>query len=446
MKRKSYINKCATICLVLFFVMFLSLVIKICTLTLYEFSNKQLNNKIVRFICDIPEELKTYKVDWEKQYPFNDKTSVNSEESIKDKYISKIEAVKYKIENCCTEKFFKYNYIAELGNRMEKNVGWNLGRNKSQTPVDIGDGYLIKLEEELTKDEISLAQENLINFSQYVEKKGINFLYVQGPYKLSEDVENIDGIYNDYANKNASDFLNGIKDANINFLDLRELIKNKELFFKTDHHWLPSTGLWTAEIISKYLNENFQYNIDINIFDENNYNVETKKNCFLGSAGRAVTLARTKLEDIEIIEPKFETNIDVKMDEFGLDFNNVTWRKGLISDFTLNKKASPYIVNRYSAYAYSNTPHIKIINNNAKDNNKVLILKDSFANCVVPYFCLGVKETEVLDLRAFTGSVKAFIEEYNPDTIVVLYNCASINENSIIKKEEATHNNLWDFK
>lgn len=449
LKKKSYLNNCANICLLILFMMCFVLIMKVSITILVEKMN--IDNKVTRFICDLPKEPKSYDVNWKKIYPFSSNIDSNNKKNIVDKYTNKIYTMESKIENSCTDNFFKYSYIAEYGNRFEKIVGWNLYRNASGSTINIGDEYLIKLTRLIPKEELSLAPNNLINFSKYVEKKDINFLYVQVPYKLNEETKVIDNIYNDYANDNVNNFLSILKREGINVLDLRKDMPNdsinyKNMFFKTDHHWLPSSGLWASNIISEYLNKNFQYNIDTNIFNENNYSIEIKKDCFLGSAGRAATLARAKKEDFEVIEPNFETSLDVEVEQYKVKLQNSTWRKALINNDILNEEGNPYVIDRYASYGYSNAQKIDIKNNKVDDNNKVLIIKDSFANCTIPYFCLGIKETLVLDLRYFNGSVKSVIEEYNPNTVIVMYNCTAINDDDTIREGQDSHNNFWDFE
>ena len=80
--------------------------------------------------------------------------------------------------------------------------------------------------------------------------------------------------------------------------------------------------------------------------------------------------------------------------------------------------------------------------NNLHEGNKkrVLIIKDSFANCVAPFVALEIEYTDVLDMRIFTGSTKTYIAQIRPDIVVVLYNPASICE-----VELSEHTSELDF-
>ena len=51
----------------------------------------------------------------------------------------------------------------------------------------------------------------------------------------------------------------------------------------------------------------------------------------------------------------------------------------------------------------------------------LLILKNSFANVVSPFLALETENVSIIDLRYFNGSLKAYIKEYDPDLVMILY-------------------------
>ena len=57
--------------------------------------------------------------------------------------------------------------------------------------------------------------------------------------------------------------------------------------------------------------------------------------------------------------------------------------------------------------------------------------------------CLALCESEVdsLDMRYFTGSLENYIQTYDPDIVMVLYNAENIGG----KIELTTHTNMFDF-
>ena len=70
-----------------------------------------------------------------------------------------------------------------------------------------------------------------------------------------------------------------------------------------------------------------------------------------------------------------------------------------------------------------------------------MILIDSFGQFVYPFLALGIEAVDVLDLRAFTGSTRAFIRESQPNVVIILY-----NPTAITPPDYTVHTTLFDFR
>ena len=53
---------------------------------------------------------------------------------------------------------------------------------------------------------------------------------------------------------------------------------------------------------------------------------------------------------------------------------------------------------------------------------KLLILKDSYANCFAQFCVDDYEETHLIDMRFFRGSVREYIEQNGITEVLVLYN------------------------
>lgn len=54
-------------------------------------------------------------------------------------------------------------------------------------------------------------------------------------------------------------------------------------YYSIDHHWTPKAGLWAFGKISETLNKDYDFDIDMNLANQDNYDVKTYKDWFLGS-------------------------------------------------------------------------------------------------------------------------------------------------------------------
>lgn len=59
---------------------------------------------------------------------------------------------------------------------------------------------------------------------------------------------------------------------------------------------------------------------------------------------------------------------------------------------------------------------------NGSGTGKLLILKDSYANCFAQFTVDDYAETHLIDMRFFKGSVQKYIKEQGITEVLVLYN------------------------
>lgn len=264
-----------------------------------------------------------------------------------------------------------------------------------------------------------------------LDQAGIPFLYVQAPFKLSDDEQQLPANKTDYADYNVNLFLKGLDERGIKYLDLRPLLRDGEktqnqLFFDTDHHWRIETAFEATGHIMDELNKDYGFTIDSKYKDLKNYNVETLKKCYLGSMGRRTGRFYSGLDDFTLITPKFKTSYTLYEHDYGAEkIYKGSFYKAILDKKYLVKKA-PVDLNRYAVYHGDNEE--LIFNNNLVTNGKVMMIKDSFGVPVYSFLSLGVHEVRALDLRLFKDSVAKYAKENKPDVVILLYNGDTFNE------------------
>ena len=396
-----------------------------------------IDNNITRLLT-YEENVRDIKhIDWQQIYPFEEESQEeNKEIDIKklnaseknrnkliNKYLNIIDKVKEQLDNYTTTYLFGYEKIVEVAKGYENNIKWNLIRlTDDQTPIKLPEGQWLNI---FSKEDYSDIANNIVKFNNYLTEKGIELIYVQAPVK-TDNITNggMFDIYKDYNYENANNLISILNQNNVNVLDLREKMKEENIdylgaFFKTDHHWKPEAGLWASKQISNYMNQNWNMNINLDIFEEEKYSDEIYKKVFLGSQGKRVTLAKTNKEDFNILMPNFETNITVEVPSIEINKTGTT-RETLI-DNELLYNIDSYNNSMYDAYSYGNKDLIYTKNNLIKDDEKILLLRDSFSNVVLPYLSLGVENLYSIDQRTFDGSIKQFIEKNGITKVIILY-------------------------
>lgn len=351
------------------------------------------------------------------------------------------------------EEFAKQNALfripfSELNMGFRKLAGMRLFPDADRT-LRLNNGYLVIPRQRFDTENCA---RQIVELRDYCSTLGASFLYVVAPHKSDRFDDQLPLGMEDHGNENADQFVASMAAHGVPTLDLRDLIHEHfadfyGLFFRTDHHWKPETGLWAAAQIAEALNRLFNFGLSLDLFDSANYEAETHKGLFLGSLGKKVTRAYVAPDDFTLITPKFDTALRLAIPANRLDLTG-TFREALIKADYLSGPPDFYRRNTYETYLRGDNDRLAISNLLRPDGKRVLMLKDSSANVVIPFLALALKSIDVLDLRYFSGSVYAYIERQRPDAVIVLYSADSFRKEAFtvwsrhplpVRKQDASH-------
>lgn len=414
------------------------------------FDDSELRNNNLENVEGVSDSVsKIIEIDWAERYPFvNSRTGENVNgikyNSVFDRYISVVDSIKDKLERYATEHLMFYSKFTEFSNTYKQILGWNISALSEYNNIQEAEyNYFYGPMADIDLTESIAATKEL---SDFCKSKDIDFLYIQYPGKISKYSDSEINNLLDYSNSNCDKMILGLKVNGVDSLDIRETISNcnldhHSLFYNTDHHWKAETGLKTAGWILEYLKNSYGYNVDPTKLDEINFDFMIYPKCFLGSEGKKITLSRAIPDDFTVIFPKYETLLRYvlptrSIDTIG-DFS-ITYGHNLE---TIGEK-DYYKKNQYGVYDHADEPYIEIENLFSDNDLSVVIIHDSFSNCVIPFMALQVNHIYELDLRYFNGSVKTFIESEHPDMVIVAYNPTLLNETINYDK----YNDPFDFR
>lgn len=80
---------------------------------------------------------------------------------------------------------------------------------------------------------------------------------------------------------------------------------------------------------------------------------------------------------------------------------------------------------KYAALLHGNPAHANV---KGTGNKTLLILKDSFANAMIPLLAAHYAKIEIVDLRYYTEDLNSLLEKTQPDEILLLYGERSISK------------------
>lgn len=201
--------------------------------------------------------------------------------------------------------------------------------------------------------------------------------------------------------------------TNCNVIDLREVFQNEkentQLYYKTDHHWT-TDGAYAAyqeycrqKKLSAFCREE-RTRCDVPDFFGTHYSA-SRWNCAQGD-----TLSYYLLENPMTV---FQINGE----------NQYTPLKP--SELMNLEKLKK--VDKYGAFLDGNHGYTEISGNGT---GKILVVKDSYANCFVPFLTENYKTIGVVDFRNFTYGLDSTIEAKGYDDILLLYSFYNFMDDS----------------
>ena len=245
-------------------------------------------------------------------------------------------------------------------------------------------------DQELIEKNIS----SLSSFLSYCEKKQIttNVFLVPSSYEILDnkiDLGTALWFYQNAFDKN--EYFKVLENKNNIDINLVDNILSKEkdnyIYYKTDHHWTTYGAycLYKGEI-----NKNI-----------NNYENETKivSETFSGTTANKINIYNT-FDTISAPIIKNEENVEVIYDMNGKNDD-------LYKEKYLNEN------DKYSYFLDGNHGFVEIKNKNLTNDKKTLVIKDSFANCFIPFMVNDYQQIDVIDLRYFNIPISNFLRTNN---------------------------------
>ena len=323
--------------------------------------------------------------------------------------------------------------------RYEGAIGWNIPLSNDYFSSTVRpDGQLTGF---VKKKDLSYPVSQTAALADFCHKNGIPFFVVLAPSKFAPG-DAYDGVL-DFSNENANDFLRQLQGKDVRCIDLRPFLdaqvsQHADLFFRTDHHWTPEAARLAAQKLETLLNDEAGYSADPSLLDAGQYTESLYPAQHLGSYGQRLTLVRTQPDDFSLFYPKFETSFRLQIPSMELDHTGDFSSLYYMDQLALSH--GYYDSHVYGTYSYGERAFLSIQNLEKSDGHKLLLLRDSFGNTLIQFLALGMERLIALDLRAFTGSVHACLQQERPDAVILIYTISEFNW------DEMNQKSLFDFR
>nr|MCR5830967.1 hypothetical protein [Lachnospiraceae bacterium] len=189
----------------------------------------------------------------------------------------------------------------------------------------------------------------------------------------------------------------------IHLYDALKAHKDEQLFYRTDHHWTTKGAGYAYEEIAR--------NMGLEVMDIGRYE-KHEAGDFRGTHYAKYKGAFVTPDSIEYY--------DVPIDALELE-------KQTVDSLIDESKLSGY--DKYAAFMYGNDGKYTVRAEKGAGRSLVM-LKDSYANCLIPYLVMNYDTIKVMDLRYFGGSVKEVLDAEPDADILLLYNWTFMNDDN----------------
>ncbi|WP_438349672.1 DHHW family protein [Paenibacillus sp. FA6] len=249
-----------------------------------------------------------------------------------------------------------------------------------------------------------------------------NITFMLAPTSIGLYPERLPWLATAYSQSKVNGFISEQLGNNLSFIDGFDYLRpaandTTPIYYRTDHHWT-TYGAYLAY-------HAYAEKMDWRVKDESEFTVDTVTDSFLGSYQTRSQFNRLDADSIQVYLPKWPVISELYI----ADTDETV--SGLYDSSYLDKK------DKYS-YFLGGVHALMTITSDIKpvdiEQQKLLVLKDSYAHSVLPFLALHVPEIHVIDLRYYNGNISDYMTENGIDEVLMLFNTSTFVDNREVLK------------
>ena len=289
---------------------------------------------------------------------------------------------------------------------------------KENNGVYIGkDGYLFEKFEynDNEKENANTNAKIISDFANKMKEQNVPTYFVLVPNSI---YINSDKLPNNVEVPNQEEIIKQIygetqNTNNINVIEsLKKENKNKQLYFKTDHH-INSDGAYV--IYREYCKA-----ANMAIKEIDNFNRATVSNDFLGTFDSKAQLLNQQPDELFVYKNENNTNFKEAI------YDKQTTNSIFNEEYLKGKDKYSYFLNGNNSRA--------IIKTNVNNDKKLLVIKDSYAHIMSQFLCQDYSEVHFLDPRYTNFDYLEYAKENEITDVLFLYNVSTFVQDTNLKK------------
>ncbi|WP_339289269.1 DHHW family protein [Paenibacillus sp. FSL E2-0201] len=203
----------------------------------------------------------------------------------------------------------------------------------------------------------------------------------------------------------------------INGFDVLTPHAAEDIYYRTDHHWT-TYGAYLAYLA-------YAESMGWQPLSQSEFEIETVSDSFLGSY-------HTRSQFIGVVPDSIQEYKPI---------NDVSTKMHIVdTGETLTSMYNPSYLTKKDKYSYFlGGVHALMKITSQLDpkevkQEKLLVIKDSYAHSVIPFLTQHVPEIHVIDIRYYNGSISEYMAQNDIKDVLMLFNTATFVDNSALLK------------
>lgn len=289
----------------------------------------------------------------------------------------------------------------------------SMGVLEANGVIKCKDNYLMETLNSPNMEYVNNSLDAIKEFKNRYQNLDMSFILAPNTANILEEKLPASATLNDQ-NQSMDDFFSKVEKIGVKVIDVREPLrkakKKQQIYYRTDHHWT-TNGAYAA--YEKIANE-------LGMSSKVKYDPVVVKNDFIGTLSSKSGFTSGKYDSINIFLPKEKSgyvNSLIYYPETKEKTTNFYRLKNL-------KKKDAYTV-----FGGSNHPVYKV-ETPVKSNKKLLLIKDSYANSIIPFLSQDYRKIVIVDPRYYYDDIDDLIASEEITDVMFFYNANTFFEDN----------------
>ena len=281
------------------------------------------------------------------------------------------------------------------------------------------DGYLLEkfLEPDYTKLEQYTEAVNL--FAS--ENPNVNMTFMLAPTSIGIYPERLPWMAPSYSQKKVNQFIEDQMGKEITFMngfDFLEKQSAESIYYRTDHHWT-TYGAYLAYVA-------YGEKMNWEWHPQSDFQIHSVSDTFLGSYHTRSQFTGITPDTMEVYTPRGR----ISTTKMYIADTNETKTSMYEESFLTKKDKYSYFLGGVHALMQLTTD----LNDDQVEQEKLLVIKDSYAHSMLPFLTLHVPDIHVIDIRYYNGNISEYLSDNDINEVLFLFNTSTfVGESNLLK-------------